>query len=378
MFLKSLKCEREKTTTFPTELPSKEHEFFRFDFVMPEAHNYNRFLGVLNARVVGPFLSEKWLRSRPASGTAVLFARNIRVVGESFMFYRDDLFLPDEEIVHHMETIASRPEQMSRLDRLKCTHPDMFIDRAFVISHFSSKVYGHFLTEIMPKLAIIKDYYDNGIRIPIVLSASEPRFVRNFVRFAIPDAEICTPPSDAGCLVNICLIPSHCSMYLLNSHHLAFIDSLVCKSQILQNKEGVKTPERVIISRQKLGTTYRILENWDQIIRIAEHYGYQVIAPETMPLEQQIVLFAQASHVLGEYGSALHNCLFAQRKQSVLSLNWINLIQQAIGLARGQPNMFIFPESGVPILPGGPIEARYSISGDLLSEALDFLHGGSV
>jgi capsular polysaccharide biosynthesis protein len=53
---------------------------------------------------------------------------------------------------------------------------------------------------------------------------------------------------------------------------------------------------------------------------------------------------------VGEYASALHNAIFSPPNTVVLSFNWINLVQQAIGINFGHKNIFIFPDSKQAVL----------------------------
>jgi capsular polysaccharide biosynthesis protein len=55
----------------------------------------------------------------------------------------------------------------------------------------------------------------------------------------------------------------------------------------------------------------RHLRNRARIEALASAAGYCTVYPERLPLPDQIALFATATHIAGEYGSALHLALFA-------------------------------------------------------------------
>ena len=83
--------------------------------------------------------------------------------------------------------------------------------------------------------------------------------------------------------------------------------------------------------------------------------------------------FMRADIIVGEYSSALHNSLFAGPSQ-VISLNWINHVQQAICYSRKQPLTIIMPEDGTAVTAPtvayeGPVPYRVKLSS--LKNAID-------
>ena len=343
---------------------------------LPEPHAYRRLFGVLNACTVDPFLTEFWLNNSKPSGLSVLVARDIRVLSDLYLFSGGELFMPNEEMPGYLEHIVAQGDRAARLQELCAQSPDGVIEQAFIISHCNCKIYGHFLVEVLPKLAIVKRYYDSGLRIPIVLGSRDPSFMAEIIKTALPEAEIIVLSSDRGVLIRNCLLPSQCHMYLLNAHHNAFLNELIanCNDQC----SDIEFPEKVLISREGISDSFRSLANWGEIEHIAGTFGYTVVQPELLPMVQQVCLFSRARAIVGEYGSALHNAIFAREARCVVALNWINLVQQAIGLARGHSNIFIFPEGGQPILAPalstvGPIvNTQYAVPSDLVVRALEF------
>lgn len=380
MLIRRIDAPRTNAGNVASTLPdSCQGDFQRFDFEPPQPHRHTHFFSVLNARSMEPFKNELWLNRSGLGGVSALIARNIRVVGASVLYSKDALFLSDEEFPGYLEQLFSNPVRKNKHDQFNSAPPDLVLEHAFVISHFLSKIYGHSLLEVFPKLALVKHYYDHGMKIPILLGHSEPGFVADFIRIAIPDAVIVEMLSEEGALVKNCLIPSQCKMYLLTPFHRKFFDELANKCQSLYANDVM--PDKILVSRENIAANFRDLENWEEIKRIAIDYGYSEVCPEKLPLAQQISMFARAKSILGEYGSALHNSIFAQQKTHVIALNWINMVQQAIGLVRGQANIFILGDDGKPVLApppntAGPIPIqKFSVPCDVVSQALDFVNG---
>jgi capsular polysaccharide biosynthesis protein len=73
----------------------------------------------------------------------------------------------------------------------------------------------------------------------------------------------------------------------------------------------------------------------------ASEFGFTPIAPETMPFDAQIRLFANAKAVAGLYGSGLHTAIFSPSATRVGSVGYLNIVQSTIGALRGHSNAYI-------------------------------------
>ena len=75
---------------------------------------------------------------------------------------------------------------------------------------------------------------------------------------------------------------------------------------------------RIYLSRRLAGR--RDILNEDEIRPILESHGIESIAAETMPLREQIALFADAELVVGAHGAGLSNLVFAPPSCRVLEI----------------------------------------------------------
>jgi Glycosyltransferase 61 len=84
----------------------------------------------------------------------------------------------------------------------------------------------------------------------------------------------------------------------------------------------IDTPKKIYISRRSwihndlsnIGTNYttrRKCINEDEVVALAQHYGYQEVFCETMSMSEKIAMFQQATHILGFIGGGMANCLFS-------------------------------------------------------------------
>lgn len=77
-------------------------------------------------------------------------------------------------------------------------------------------------------------------------------------------------------------------------------------------------PERVLISRRKTSKTR--MRNEARVADFLEARGFTVVAPETLSLEEQIALFANARIIVSATGSAYTNLVFARPGTTYLEL----------------------------------------------------------
>lgn len=89
------------------------------------------------------------------------------------------------------------------------------------------------------------------------------------------------------------------------------------------------------VSRANWGT--RTLSNARELEAVVESYGFRVIHPETMTLQEQMDVFASARLVIGEDGSGMHNSVFARHpvQLGIISMGRTNFYHASIANAKG-------------------------------------------
>ena len=81
------------------------------------------------------------------------------------------------------------------------------------------------------------------------------------------------------------------------------------ESQRGQSKKGERH-ERIFVTRTKFGGA-RPIANAIELDELATSFGYRVLSPERMSVEEQAEVFRHAKLIVGQDGSALHNAVFA-------------------------------------------------------------------
>jgi hypothetical protein len=76
---------------------------------------------------------------------------------------------------------------------------------------------------------------------------------------------------------------------------------------------------RLFVSRRQLGRTTRIV-NEEELLEVAEGYGFVEVMPEKLPYSKQLGRFSDAEIVVGAHGSGLANAIFMARGTGLCEL----------------------------------------------------------
>nr|WP_295106348.1 glycosyltransferase 61 family protein [uncultured Caulobacter sp.] len=215
------------------------------------------------------------------------------------------------------------------------------LDRAFVITHYNY-VWGHWLTEMYPKLFLIRALLAVGVVAPLLLPVTAPAYVARIAQELVPDLEIVTYyPRDEAVEIGTVLLPHMLSQ---DYYFHDFLRRSLEREALAWPRGG--TPDKVFVSRAGVGATFRELTNEAEIEGLAEELGLTLVRPETLPWIEQARIFSRASVVAGEFGSGLHNALLSPAGCQVVSLNWLVDVQSRIANFRRQDVGYILPADG--------------------------------
>jgi O-antigen biosynthesis protein WbqL len=280
-----------------------------------------------------------------------------------------------EFVPGYIHDIVSRHNGFAGIVRESATAEGVEIDTpVFVPLHPWCRVYGHFLLECLPRLAVIKYLHEAGWRFPIYIHASTPEFVRQFVSLSLPNAEVLHGQANTYYRPKKIIIPSFDpNLGRLNSLRLRFICGLVarCGAQAASAREPTR---RLFVYRseqlRQLRRGFRYLDNQDELVEIAEREGFERISPETLSVRDQVRIFSEATAIAGEYSSALHNALFSPAGTTVMSFNILNMYQVTIAMARRHRLIVFQPASGGFVTARSSGERNFSILADGFRDVL--------
>lgn len=117
---------------------------------------------------------------------------------------------------------------------------------------------------------------------------------------------------------------------------------------------GMPVYDKIYLTRRQMTVCKELGEK--EIEAIFCRMGYTVIAPESLPIEEQIYLFSHCKEMVSMEGTASHNILFAQdgtkqiilRKQNYLNTRQI-MYNDMMGIRPDYIDIFYEPYRGFPL-----------------------------
>ncbi|MGU3661031.1 glycosyltransferase family 61 protein [Methylobacterium fujisawaense] len=93
------------------------------------------------------------------------------------------------------------------------------------------------------------------------------------------------------------------------------------RDHVVRSQKGELTQRRrIFLSRTRLPKDERSVSNARDIELIFREFGFDIIHPQELSIDEQIGLYAGATVLAGYSGSALHNCLFLSPNSLVIEL----------------------------------------------------------
>lgn len=223
------------------------------------------------------------------------------------------------------------------------------------LGHWTAHIYGHFLLEMLPKVAAfhrLKAVYPD---MKLLVSNWATESMLGMLRLFVPEADlrIYDAPSQQIEVSRLFLLPS---LVQDRAFH-PLLDGFIALARGKASPRPA-APPRIFVSKSRWRRVhpgdYRRLANEDEAQQFLEQRGFLTVFPEEMSAADQIALFAGAEVIVGEYGSALHNAIFAPAGTVVISLNCANVLQDCIAAYARHTIGYILPDDGRPRLNGAP------------------------
>lgn len=172
--------------------------------------------------------------------------------------------------------------------------------------------YGHWLLEDLPRLRAYNHYREaTGQEPRILLKNDPPSWATTTLRLLGFDSSDWVEWNERTAIVSRLVIPKlnyvHSSGWQYQPSDRRWVGEEM-KSRV--DMTGQETlPERIYVSRQ--GQKRRRVSNFEEVFDVIEPFGFEVVRPEEMSVEEQIRLFDQVDVILGPSGSAFANAIFA-------------------------------------------------------------------
>ena len=185
----------------------------------------------------------------------------------------------------------------------------------------------------------------------------------------LPDFRIELKEADEDLVIGQLMVPNWGRGYIYSDRVQNELNNLAAPYRT----EGGPT-RRIFVERRV--QSYRVLANADALRDIATVYGFEAVSPEKLTLQEQIALFADARHIVGEFSSALHNALFSPMGCRVMAMNYNTECQSRIGNFRQHSVGYILPAEGaISYDPNIPGERHFIIDPMLFEKKLKIMLG---
>jgi hypothetical protein len=110
-------------------------------------------------------------------------------------------------------------------------------------------------------------------------------------------------------------------LYFFSSYYQPDIDALFwVKNTILRKIKPVKTGNRKLFISREDCLTKRVQNSNEELYNILSKYNFEIIKPEKMSFEEQVVTFYNSNFVIGAHGGALGNLMFCSTQTNVIEL----------------------------------------------------------
>jgi hypothetical protein len=303
---------------------------------------------------------------------------NINFFGQALLFRDNVVFQCHEIQLHHgnlplyiNEYRAAAGQIRIRPESGKCV---LLLGRGY-------QTYGHWLVDYLPKLFTLQMAGFDLANLKYLIPADTPKFGFDLLDlFGITEenrviydsrVEVVRPQQ----LVIPTMLRTNSRTSRLFGQATKFMASQIWARHPRPAVRGDMT--RVFISRARANKPFRQLINRDRIEQIAAEAGFSIVHPEQLPLLEQFAIFDNASHIMGEYGSALHGSIFSRAGTMLCALRGsgspiAGFLQSAIGDALHQPTGYVIGET----VAGDRMET-FNISEDALQTCLRQVFSGT-
>ncbi len=218
--------------------------------------------------------------------------------------------LPFCEKTHPLQNLSPTPGELPNLELIEGT--------VAVLSSLSGNVYFHWMVDILPRFDILQKqgYSWDEIDWFVVNSIQQPFQRETLEKLGIPLSKIIESDSSPYLEAEKLIVPSFPShLGWLSSEALAFHRNLFLTEKTSNQSHSAT---RIYISRQQ--ANYRRIINEAEVQSWLSQQGFMIVELESLSVEQQVTLFANAEVIISAHGSGLTNLMFCRPGTTVIEL----------------------------------------------------------
>lgn len=322
-----------------------------------EPEKYNQILGSIkgetilpdkNFNIIGenkhPMITEKLNNIVNLPDIELYKIPNVTVSGHCCI-WKNNTFLRLESYL----SVVAEEEMEAGFWKSPSELPASFsIDQDTIVSFGAGYgCYGHYLVDEIPRLAFTKLILgaENFHKKKVLIPSQTPEWGMNLMKFFLEIKEENIVKFDhrtSSVDVKSAIIPTYIHK---NYHFHSFVKNFF---GYYKNDNPKKIPFRKIcLSRkswEKNKENQRIFLQQDLFEQIAVSRGFEVIAPETLSLSDQITLLRETRCQVGEHGSAQHASMYNPHGSTIGTINPLTEIQCNLGRLYNDSNIIAFAD----------------------------------
>jgi capsular polysaccharide biosynthesis protein len=233
------------------------------------------------------------------------------------------------------------------------------------------ETWGHWLTDFLPRLWVLRAAGHDLATLRFLMPPDLKPFAGTLLTLCGIEPLQCVVYDYWNEIVRTDLLLMPTGLRAENRFCQCFDEATSWWTQLAGSGLAKGDESRLFLSRAG-SSPLRALANRSEIESMARDAGYAIVQPETLSIPQQIALFSGARIFVGEYGSALHNSVFAAPGAVACGLRGTSrhpsLLQSGIATALGQHAAYVFGDT-----TGQDVEQRFTIDPRLFAKAVELL-----
>lgn len=206
-------------------------------------------------------------------------------------------------------------------------------------------IYGHIIVDLLPRIMLAANQCE--AETPILVPKRLPKYVLPMLEKMNIEPERLIAFDESKEILHADQLIAATHVRRASSWWPGSVDLL--NNLILGKRIGNPSlPQKLYIDRKSARSQARRLLERDTLEKKVIQHGFTTIAPEKISFFEQLELFSNATHIIGEAGSGLHNSIFGRknlRTGIIQSSDLVSLLQASLCSAKQQKASFLFGQS---------------------------------
>ena len=269
---------------------------------------------------------------------------------------------------HHVVTVC---------DRLNAENPPLrhISGKLAVIYGPAHETWGHWLTDFLPRLWVLQQAGHDLEDLQFLVPPDLRPFARTLLLLCGLREDQLVRYNYFSELVRADLLLMPTGLRAGNRLAPCFADATAFWTARVRRDAATDRP-RLYLSRAGAPQQRQML-NRDAVENVAREAGFEIVRPELLTIADQIRLFSGARMLAGEYGSALHNSVFAGPGAAVCGLRGTSrhpsFLQSGIATSLHQDAGYVFAATD-----GQDVDQRFKVDPALFRHALEIMALGEL